>query len=216
MDASTARILIVDDHPMMRRGVADLLADEPDLTVCSEAGDAEEALRLFAEHRPDLVIVDLALPGEGGLRLIQRLKALNSRVKLLVLSMHDEVLYAERALRAGAGGYVKKSAHSDELLDAIRRVLKGSMYVSQELNERIVARMTGEHAAQKSGIEALTTRELEILELIGQGLRTGEIAARLLLSVKTVERHRENIKAKLGLKSASELIRFAMNWAYGS
>jgi DNA-binding NarL/FixJ family response regulator len=208
---TAATILIVDDHPMMMLGLSELVADAPDLEVCAKAAHAEEAARLFSQLHPDLVIVDLSLPGESGLSLIGRLKALDSRTRILVLSMHDELLYAERALEAGAMGYVNKSVHSGELLAAIRRVVSGKRYLSQELEERMLARSSGGSRAARSGIESLSARELEVLEWIGRGLRTGEIAERLQLSVKTVERHRENLKDKLGLKSASELVRVALS-----
>jgi DNA-binding NarL/FixJ family response regulator len=206
-------ILIVDDHPMMRQGLAALINNEPDLTVSAEAENAAQAMAAISAHRPDLVIADITLPDKSGLELIKDIQTLHTGLRVLVISMHDESLYAERVLRAGGRGYIMKQEGGRKLMEAIRQVLAGKVYVSEKMSARILEMMSGARgAASASPVERLTDREFEVFQLIGQGKGTREIAARLHLSVKTIEVHRLHIKEKLELKTAPELIRFAVRW----
>jgi DNA-binding NarL/FixJ family response regulator len=208
-----ARILIVDDHPVVRSGLRMLIDDEPDLLVCGEAGDADEAIRVLDAMKPDLVIVDLSLKGSSGLELIKRIKSRESGSKMLVSSMFDESLYAERVLNAGALGYVSKQEAMEKVIEAIRCVLSGRVYLSAAMSDRMLHRLTRDHQTpERSPVETLSDRELEVFEMIGRGRTTGEVASQLHLSVKTVETHREKIKAKLRLKSAAELYQYAVRW----
>jgi DNA-binding NarL/FixJ family response regulator len=207
------RILIVDDHPLVRSGFVQLISDEPDLEVCGEAPGESEAMQLVAGTAPDLVIIDLSLAGGSGINLIQRIKAHHGDVCMLVVSMHDESLFAERVLAAGALGYLNKQEAPSNIIRAIRRVLEGKVYVSDNLNERLLDTLKGTaKAAGLPPMQRLSNRELEVFELIGRGMTTGGIAEHLRLSIKTIETHRENIKRKLGLASGQELIRRAMHW----
>lgn len=207
------QILIVDDHPMMRDGLAALITAQPDLAVCAQAADAGEAQQAVEAHRPDLVIMDISLPGKSGLEAIKDLQALQPGLAILVLSMHDEALYAERVLRAGARGYVMKQEGGKRIMDAIRAVLEGKVFVSEKMSARIMDAFTGRRAAEAgSTVENLSDREFEVFQLIGQGRSTKEIADQLHLSVKTVEVHRVNIKAKLKLATSPELVHFAVRW----
>ncbi|MCA8998204.1 MAG: response regulator transcription factor [Planctomycetaceae bacterium] len=206
------RILLVDDHPLVRRGMAVLIAQEPDLNVCGETGEMDEAMRLVREHKPDMMIIDLSLKTGNGLELVKQVASAYPAVKMLVCSMHDETLFAERCLRAGAGGYLNKEAASERVVEAIRTVRSGKTFVSAELAERLLNRIVTGAPANQSPIESLTDRELEVFGLIGQGLTTRQIADRLHLSYKTIESYRENIKAKLSLKNAAELNRHAVQW----
>lgn len=207
------KILIVDDHPLMRKGLGLTLDAEPDLTVCGQAADAEEALAMLDTIEPDLAIVDISLPTMGGLELIKHMQALYPDMRTLVVSRHDEALYAERAIRAGARGYVMKLEAGDLIVKAVRRVLSGGIYVSEEINERLLLGLaSGRPQLTQSPLEVLSDRELEVFELTGRGLGTREIAERLHLSVKTVESYRARIKDKLNLKSASELMQHAVQW----
>jgi DNA-binding NarL/FixJ family response regulator len=207
------KILIVDDHPLMRKGLGLTLDAEPDLTVCGQAADAEEALSILNTVEPDLAIVDISLPTMGGLELIKHMQALYPDMRTLVVSRHDEALYAERAIRAGARGYVMKLEAGDLIVQAVRRVLSGGIYVSEEINERLLLGLaSGRPQLTQSPLEVLSDRELEVFELTGRGLGTREIAERLHLSVKTVESYRARIKDKLSLKSASELMQHAVQW----
>jgi DNA-binding NarL/FixJ family response regulator len=207
------RIMVVDDHQLVRRGLGVLIAGQPDLEVVAEADGPRSAMKLFHEKKPDLVIVDLSLNDGSGLELIKDIMSQQGETKLLVCSMHDELLYAERALRAGAHGYVSKHAGTDELLAAIRRVLDGRVYLSEKMTDRMLSRTVGTtDEMQRSPIESLSDRELEVFEEIGRGVGTREIAEKLVLSPKTVETYRENIKAKLNLKNATELTCYAVQW----
>ena len=207
------RILIVDDHPLVRSGFVQLISDEPDLEVCGEAADESQALQLVAATAPDLVIVDLSLAGGSGINLIERIKAHHGEVAMLVVSMHDESLFAERVLAAGALGYLNKQEAPSNIIRAIRRVLEGKVYVSDKLTERLLDSLTGmAKTPGQSPMQRLSNRELEVFELIGRGMTTGKIADHLKLSTKTIETHRENIKKKLGLASGQELTRRAMHW----
>jgi DNA-binding NarL/FixJ family response regulator len=212
-DTHRARILIVDDHPLVRSGLKLLIDCEPDLAVCGEAASAAEALRLLDNQKPDLLIVDLSLKDSSGLELIKRIKSRNSDVKMLVSSMFEEDLYAERVLSAGALGYVHKQEGMERVIEAIRCVLSGRVWLSTAMSDRMLRRMTASQpVAAESPVHALSDRELEVFEQIGRGKATKDIARQLHLSVKTVETHREKIKAKLGLKSAVELSRAAYQW----
>jgi len=206
-------ILIVDDHPMMRDGLAALITAQPDLAVCAQAADAREALQAIESLRPDLVLMDISLPGKSGLEAIKDIQSLAPGLATLVLSMHDEALYAERVLRAGARGYVMKQEGGKRIMDAIREVLAGKVAVSEKMSARIMDAFTGRRAAEAgSTVENLSDREFEVFQLIGRGRSTKEIAGQLHLSIKTVEVHRVNIKAKLQLATSSELVHYAVRW----
>jgi DNA-binding NarL/FixJ family response regulator len=208
-----AKLLLVDDHPMMRQGLALLIANEADLVVVGEANDSREALQLIESSKPDLVLADITLPDKSGLELIKNLRAMGKAVPVLVISMHDESLYAERVLRAGGRGYIMKEQGGKRIIEAIRRVLSGQIYVSEKLNARLLELLSG-HGREQRGSELgnLSDREFEIFQLIGKGNSTAEIAQHLHLSPKTVEVHRANIKQKLALKSGAELVRCAIRW----
>jgi DNA-binding NarL/FixJ family response regulator len=207
------RLLIVDDHPMMRQGLAQLINDEPDLAVQGEAHTAKQALESMAAQKPDLVLLDLSLPDKNGLELIKDISVLHPGVAILTVSMHDEALYAERVLRAGARGYIMKQEGGKRLLAAIRQVLAGQIYVSEKISARILEIFSGQHQkGAGASVERLSDREFEVFQLIGEGKGTREIADHLHLSVKTVEVHRANIKVKLRLKTATDLVRFAVRW----
>lgn len=209
----TRRILIVDDHPLMRKGLAMTLDAESDLTVCCQADSGEDALGMIEESTPDLVIVDISLPGMSGIELIKHVHLRSPDIKLLVVSRHEETLYAERAIRAGARGYVMKLEAADVIVHAVRRVLCGGIYVSSEINERLLMGMAaGQHHLTHSPLEVLSDRELEVFELTGRGHGTRDIAERLHLSVKTVESYRARIKSKLNLSNAAELMQHAVQW----
>jgi len=208
------QILIVDDHPMMRQGLAQLIGLEPDLAVCGEAENAGGALGAIGALKPDLVLADISLPGKNGLELIKDFQTIQPGLPVLVISMHDESLYAERVLRAGGRGYIMKQEGGKKLMQAIRQVLDGKIYVSEKMSANILEIFSGRRAgAESSPLERLTDREFEIFQLIGQGQRTRDIAEKLHLSVKTVDAHRANIKSKLKLNSATELVRYAVRWA---
>jgi DNA-binding NarL/FixJ family response regulator len=205
------RILLVDDHPMMRQGLAALIGSEPDLEICGEAENAAKAMSALAAHPIDLVLLDLTLPDKNGVEVIKDIRALHPAVRVLVVSMHDEAIYAERVLRAGACGYIMKQEGGPKLLQAIREVLAGQISVSEKVSARILELFSG-RGSGASPMEKLTDREFEVFQLIGQGLATRQIADKLHLSVKTVEVHRLHIKEKLAVTSAPELVRFAVRW----
>jgi len=205
------RILIVDDHPLVRTGFAQLIGDCPDLEVCGEAADMAEALRLINSDCPDLAIIDLSLAGGSGLDLIERIKSRNQDVLMLVASMHDETLYAERVLAAGARGYINKQEAQENIIRAIRQVLAGKVYLSEAMTERMLNGLV-DVRDEKRDIERLSNRELQVFELIGQGVPVSQIASQLNLSVKTIETHQAHIKKKLGLGSAHELNQRAIRW----
>ena len=211
--SKTARILIVDDHPIVRDGLIAALSRHPNLQVCGEAATVADAIKLIDSKQPDLAIIDLSLPDGSGLDLIKRIKARNVSTKMLVLSMSDESLYAERTLRAGAMGFLHKQEARGKLIDAIHQVLDGKIFVSEAINERLLQQvMMGNQPLQHSPITALSDRELEVFELLGQGLGSSEIAQRLHLGIKTIETHRQRIKDKLDLKNSLELVRHATQW----
>jgi DNA-binding NarL/FixJ family response regulator len=210
---SPQRILIVDDHPMMRTGLAQLIGNEPGLTVAAEADTAGQAISLVSKQKFDLALLDISLPDKNGLELIKDLRSLRPELPILVVSMHDEMIYAERVLRAGGRGYIMKQEGGQKFLKAIRQVLAGQIYVSDSMSSRIMEIFSG-RSPEHSGppVQKLSDREFEVFQLIGQGLSTRAIAEHLHLSVKTVEVHRANIKEKLGLKGATELLRYAVRW----
>jgi len=206
-----ARILIVDDHPLVRTGLAQLIGDCPDLEVCGEAGDMAEALRQLDALDPDLAVIDLSLAGGSGLDLIEHIRSRDRDTLMLVASMHDEALYAERVLAAGARGYINKQEAQDRIILAIRRVLGGKVYLSERMTERLLSGMVDANR-EKRDIDTLSNRELQVFELIGQGVSTSRIAEQLNLSTKTIETHQAHIKRKLGLESAHQLTQRAIRW----
>jgi DNA-binding NarL/FixJ family response regulator len=211
--AERTRVFIVDDHPIVRQGLAQMINQEADLTVCGEAEDAQNALNAVAELHPDLVLIDLSLKGGSGLELIKALRSRQNTLPVLVVSMHDESLYVERALRAGARGYIMKHEATDIMMSAIRRVLRGEIYVSDKMMTKLLGRFLLDSPDTGTSIlERLSNRELEVFRLIGEGHSTRHIAEVLHVSIKTVESHRAHIKEKLQLNDTVELVRYAMQW----
>jgi DNA-binding NarL/FixJ family response regulator len=208
------RILIVDDHPMTRAGLVHLINHQPEMVVYGEAEDAAQALDLLASKRPDLMLIDITLPGKSGLELVKDVKAMHPDLPMLVLSMHDESLYADRVLRAGARGYITKHEGGDKLMGAIRHVLSGRIYVSESMSAHILEIFSGgQTGIDRSSIQKLSDREFEVFEALGEGLSSHEIAKKLHLSAKTVDAHRANIKTKLKINTTAELISFSARWA---
>lgn len=207
-------IVLIDDHPLLRKGLTRTIEKEADLSVVGQMDSAEEALGAIEDLTPDLAIVDISLPGMSGMELIKHLQSRTPDVRILVVSRHDESLYAERCIRAGARGYVMKQEAGDAIVNAIRTVLNGRIFVSEEINERLLQSMAegGRDRIMQSPLEVLSDRELEVFELTGRGDSTREIAERLHLSVKTVESYRARIKNKLNLDSANELMKHAVQW----
>jgi DNA-binding NarL/FixJ family response regulator len=206
-------VYIVDDHPIVRQGLCQLIDHEPDLFVCGEASSVKEARANLGLALPDVVIVDLSLRDSDGLELIKDIKSKHGRMPVLVLSMHDEDIYAERMHSAGASGYIMKQAAADQLLIALRRVLSGGIYVSERVGASMIERIAVSGSKKHiDPVERLSNRELQVLNLIGSGKSTREIAADLNLSVKTVESHRQRLKKKLNLESSPKLVQFAVNW----
>jgi DNA-binding NarL/FixJ family response regulator len=213
VQAAQKRILIVDDHPVFRRGIAALITEQVDLTVCGEAENAPTALDAMRRLKPDLALLDISMPGANGIELIKLMLAEHPKLPILILSMHDESLYALRALRAGAKGYVMKAEAMTQVIAAIRKVLGGAIYVSPRFSERLVFKaIQSLEGGMGSPVDHLSDRELEVLQLLGKGFGTREIANELHLSVKTIETHRAHIKEKLGFKDAGEMVRFAIDW----
>ncbi len=207
------RIMLVDDHPVLRRGLAQIINRHPALLVCGEADQASSALAMVEESRPDLVVVDLSIKAGDGLELIKAIKAQHPKVFLLVLSMHDENLYAERALRAGAHGYIMKEEPSELVLSAIQAVIDGDVFLSDRMKRRMLEDFVeGPRRIEGLSLRDLSDRELEVLRLVGNGFGTRQIANRLHLSVKTIESYRENLKHKLRVRSGSELVQQAIQW----
>jgi DNA-binding NarL/FixJ family response regulator len=207
-----SRVMLVDDHPLVRKGLAALISDEPYLEVCGQAESAESALKILDDCRPDLMIVDITLPGINGVDLIKRIRSRNAQVRILVSSMHEESLFAERCLRAGANGYIDKASATDEVLSAVTKVLDGQLYLSADMTSRMLHGAIRGQAEKQSCLETLTDRELEVFALIGKGLPTRDIAERLHLSVKTIETHRDHVRRKLGIANSTELMRHAVQW----
>lgn len=211
---SQRRILLVDDHAIVREGFAEIINGKPDLQVCGHASTAGRALESVHRLKPDLVVVDLSLQGGSGLDLIKQIKSVHPQLPMLVLSMHDEALYAERCLRAGALGYVMKQEETDTVMQAIRRVLRGEVHLSEAVRGRMLHTLVGRQLARdKAGISRLSDREIEVFHLIGEGRTTRQIAQKLHLSLSTVETHRAHIKEKLNLRNSAELMRAAVEWA---
>jgi DNA-binding NarL/FixJ family response regulator len=209
-----ARIFLVDDHPMVREHLSALLGREADLAICGEAGDAPTALSRIKELQPDLVIMDISLKNSSGLELLKNLKAIQADLPVLVLSMHDESLYAARALRAGALGYITKEEAGKKILLAVRKVLGGQVYLSEQMSDRMMKRMVGgQPEGTGSPMEVLTDRELEVFQMIGRGIATRRIADELRIGIKTVESYRARIKDKLYLSDGAQLVQQAVQWA---
>ena len=207
-----ARILIVDDHPMVREGMAMRISAQPDLEVCGEAASEEEAFQLVPQAEPDLMLIDISLKSGHGIELVKRVASHHPNVKMLVVSGFQESLYAERALRAGALGYLNKQESNTKVIEAIRQILAGNRYISEAVSRQLVAQALGTRDQGSNPIEQLSDRELEIFRMIGEGLTTGAIANKLHLSTHTIDTHRENLKRKLGAKNAAELSRQAVQW----
>ncbi len=208
-----ARVFIVDDHAMIRRGLAAMITAEADLELCGEADDCAVATSEVARLRPEVVVVDISLRGNSGLELIKNIQVLDPAIRIVVLSVHDESIYALRALKAGAKGYVMKQDISSKVIDAIRKVRKGQLYVSERVGSQMLNRLTkGRDEQSDSPVAGLSDRELEVVTLIGSGLATREIAARLHVSVKTVETHRAHIKTKIHLNTGNQLVQFCVRW----
>ena len=208
------RILVIDDHPLLRKGLSALINQEPDLFVSAEAPDGDKGLELLASGKFELVTVDISLPGADGIELVKTIKQRFGDLPVLVLSMHDEVLFAERALRAGARGFIMKQEAADSILRAIRRVLEGQIYVSERIATRMLKKLVGgENESGACSLDCLSDRELTIFRLIGKGFGTRQIAEELHLSIKTVESHRAHIKEKLEISTGTELVRCACVWS---
>lgn len=212
--APKRRVLLVDDHPIVRHGLGLLIDQEADLVVCGEADSAVETLDKIAEMAPDIAVVDISLRGSSGLELSKALKEQFPSIPVLILSMHDESLFAERALRSGARGYIMKQEPADTVLRAVRKVLDGGVYLSENISSKMLREFVdgAQPETEKYGVVSLSDRELEVFELIGRGQSTRKIADRLSLSVKTIETHRAHVKQKLKLDNASELVHRAFHW----
>ncbi len=209
--SSKARLLLVDDHPIVREGLAARIEMEGDMTVCAMAETANQAADEIANHNPDLVVVDLSLSGKPGLELIKDIRVTRPTLPILVLSIHDEDVWAERVLRAGAQGYIMKSQATENVMSAIRRVLSGGVWLSDHMSSSLLGRLAGGRVVNSgTPLATLSDRELEVFHMIGRGLSVKEIAVQLNLSAKTVDVHREHIKEKLSLKSSAELLRYAV------
>ena len=207
------RIMVVDDHPIVRQGLALLINREPDMVVCGEAEEAMGALHVLASARPDVLILDISLNGPDGIDLLKTLRTTHPTLPVLILSMHDELIYAERALRAGANGYIMKQEATERVLVAVRRILNGEIYVSQRISNQMLKHyITGPSVIRNSSVSDLSDRELEVFRLIGDGHGTRQIAEELHVSVKTVESYQAHIKEKLSLRSARELVQHAIQW----
>jgi len=207
------RVLIVDDHPLLRKGVGQLIDQEKDLQVVGEAEDAHKAITAIENTNPDIALIDITLSGTSGIELLKNVKVRFPKLKMMVLSMHDESVYAHRALRAGASGYIMKQEGPEKVLTALRKVLRGEVYLSEHLGNRLLHTLVNGHAPLPSSpVEELSDRELEVFSLIGQGHGTRPIAEKLHLSIKTIESHRAHIKEKLNLQNATELVHHAIQW----
>jgi len=215
--SSVSRIFLIDDHPLVRMGLAQILSTQEDLEVCGEIGHGRGAAQAVEAAAPDLIILDLTLPDAGGLDLIKAIRAVGVTKPILINSMHPETLYAERVLRAGADGYLMKQVAPKKVLTAVRKVLAGEVYLSEEMTRQLVNSMGGtRRTPQNHSVERLSDREFEVFEQIGRGRSTAEIASLLGISPRTVDVHRANIKSKLGLSNSAELARMAVNWVESS
>ena len=214
MNLLIKKVLIVDDHPIVRHGARILIEQETDLEVCAETDNFADGLKAVLTHKPDLAILDISLKGSDGLELTKAIRAQGYKLPILIMSMHDEALYADRVLRAGANGYIMKHEVSDNIIHAIRKILHGEIYLSDKAKQSILQDVTSSRSSGNvSPMQRLSDRELEVFRLIGKGLGTREIAGTLHLSVKTIETYRAHIKEKLGLTTATELVRAAAQWA---
>src|SRR5579863_5440863 len=214
--ATKKRVLVIDDHPLLRQGLAMLINQQHDMEVCGEAEEAHAAMRNITQCRPDIVILDISLKGPDGLELLKSIRALYAELPVLILSMHDEAIYAERALRARANGYIMKQEATEKVLVAMRRILDGDVYLSDNMSRKMLQQyIDGSSSLLESRIASLSDRELEVFTRIGEGQATREIAEELRLSVKTVETYQAHIKEKLGLRSGRELIQHAIQWRIG-
>lgn len=208
-----ARILVVDDHPIVRQGLADLIDSQDDFCCCASAGDIVKAQEAVVDQKPDLVLLDLRLGQADGLESIKSLKSRFENLRIVVISQFDESVYAERALRAGAMGYVMKDQATEEVLGAVRTVLAGKVYLSRNMTSRVLnSSFSGKFQPRAAAVENLTDRELHVLQLLGIGTSTRKIAAQMNLSIKTVETYREHLKQKLGLSNSTELVHYATHW----
>ena len=208
-----SRLLIVDDHPVMRQGLVQLLSSMPDIASIAEASTGAEAIAEFSNLPPDAVILDLKLGTESGIDVLRKMHDIDSSVPVMILTMHDEALHGERALIAGARGYVMKHEATEKVISSVRRLLAGEMVFSRSLQDKLLQTFSKRSGAKPaSGFSALTEREIQVLRLIGMGQGTSQIASRLCRSVKTIEAHRASIRGKLGLESALELVHYAMRW----
>jgi DNA-binding NarL/FixJ family response regulator len=208
-------VLLVDDHAILRQGLAQLINQETDMMVCGEAEEAPKAFEAVGTLKPDVAVVDISIKGGNGLELVKSIKASHATLPILVLSMHDESLYAERALRAGALGYIMKEEAAENVIVGIRKVLKGEVVLSEKMQGRLLHQLVSGRLKQGSSpIDTLSDRELEVFRMIGEGRSTRQIAEELHLSVRTVEAYREYIKEKLNLKNATELVQHAFQWAH--
>ena len=205
-------VLIVDDHPLLRQGLALLINQQQDMHVCGEVEEAQAAMQAIAQRRPDIMILDISLNGPDGLELLKTIRATDPALPVLILSMHDEAIYAERALRARANGYIMKQEATEKVLVAVRRILNGEVYLSDHMSSKLLQQYVGGAPSMQSRISLLSDRELEVYRLIGEGRATREIAEELHLSVKTVETYQAHIKEKLALRSGRELIQHAIQW----
>jgi DNA-binding NarL/FixJ family response regulator len=206
------QIFLVDDHPMLREGLVRLIEHDPGWRVCGQAASAADAVESIQALSPDLVVMDITLPDKSGIEVIKDLQCLTPGLKILVFSMHDEMLYAQRAIRAGAKGYLMKGAATGKLIEAIGRVMSGEIYLSTLVSNQILHGLSGKRGPEQFGLERLTDRELEVFELLGHGKSTGQISDMLHISPKTVDAHRFNLKAKLSLPDAQSLMREAILW----
>ncbi|MBD3322136.1 MAG: response regulator [Chitinivibrionales bacterium] len=207
-----SKILIIDDHPVVRQGLAQLINQSPGLKVCAEAEGPHDAVQAIEKYRPDLVVLDLSLGKTSGLSLLNVMRSRFGDIRVLVLSVHDEFIYAERVLRQGAKGYIMKKAASETVIEAIHQVLLGNIYVSGRLKDRLIHKMVTGNISTAAPIDTLTNRELEVYQFIGQGMPTREIADKLHLSIKTIETYQARIKEKLHLSNSRELVLHAMQW----
>ena len=213
---SVRRVLIVDDHPIVRQGLRRIMENEDDLLVCGEAESVREARTAIKELNPDVMIVDISLKQGDGIELVRDVRAHHAQLPILVLSMHDETIYAERMLSAGANGYIMKLAASEQFLIALRRVLDGGIYVSEAVGNNMIQKFAAGGAyISANPVDRLSNRELQVLHMIGKGMSTRETAASLNLSIKTVESHRQRIKRKLNLQTGTQLVQYAVNWFTG-
>jgi len=209
---SQTRVVLVDDHPLLRQGIARMIETEKGMVVCGEAENTSKAIEVIEKQKPDVVLLDVSLNGASGIELLKNLKVRFPKMLVLVLSMHDETIFAQRALRAGAAGYIMKHEAPEKILGALKKVLKGEIYLSEKLGARMLNQLVGGKPSTGSPVEELSDRELEVFGLIGRGFGTRPIAEKLHLSVKTVESHRAHIKDKLNLKSGNELVHHAIQW----